>query len=319
VNETRTTPRMPQDVAVTLAGALASRAATRLGARALLIKGQQLASAGLRNPRNSSDVDAWVEPERFEDFIAALVARGWIERPRWRVSDSMTTHSISLLHPEWPCDIDVHRNFPGFLEPAADVFEALWARHTTIDFAGIVCDIPDRAASALILALHSLRSSPDEIRHLNEYNDLVSRLVAEDDPEFRLALTEIAAATGAAGTAEPFLLAVGAEVPPFDRDDPALIAWVAHVNAGNDVTAVFAERWRETPWSRRPHLLVLALWPSNDELRLAQPERTLGPTALVGARFSRLGRAFVSLPRALGARRRASHGEWDSPYVGGDK
>jgi len=298
-----------------LAAALSQHGAQAVGVRSLLIKGQQLTRHRLRAHRTSSDVDALVDPAGFDRFCEGLARGGWVERPRWRLSDDMTTHSISLLHPEWPCDIDVHRAFPGFLAPPDQVFDALWARRTTMLFAGIECNVPDRASSALILALHSLRSSPDEVRHLNEYNDLVARLLAEDDDDFRRELTDVAAATGAAGTSEPLLRAVGAEVPPFDRDDPALIAWVAHVNAGNDVTAVFAERWRETPWSKRPRMLALALWPSNSELRLAQPDRELGTAALMGARFSRLGRAVIALPRALGARRRASHGEWDSPYV----
>ena len=310
---------IPPRVALALAAALGSHTADTLGVRSLLIKGAGLEELGLRSQRTSSDVDLWIDPRRFDDVLGALAKRGWVERPRWRLSDAMTTHSVSLLHPGWSCDIDVHRSFPGFLAPPQHVFDVLWSRRMEVDRAGIRCAMPDRASSAAILALHSLRSSPTEPRHLNEYRDLVARLAHADDVVLVRQIADVAHATGSVGPLEPLLRAIGAEVPGFDTSDPAYREWIAHVNAGNNVTAVFAQRWARAPWVERPRMLALALWPSNAELRLAQPHRHLGFGALAWERCKRLVRNARSLPILVRARRRAKRGIVDSPYLRDDE
>lgn len=310
--------QIPQQVALALAAAAGCTAAESVGARALVIKGAALEEFGLRAHRTSSDVDLWVDPARFTSVHEELARRGWVDRPRWRLSDAMTTHSVSLVHPQWPCDIDLHQSFPGFLESPQRAFDCIWARRVAVQRAGITCSVPDRASSAAILALHSLRSSPEQHRHVHEYRDLVALLAAEGDPDFGRELAQVAKQTGSAGSLAPFLMAIGVDVPTYDATDPAYIAWVTHVNSHNNVTAVFAERWKVASWRERPRMLALALWPSDDELRLAQPHRTMGPATLMWERFKRIARSVRSLPLVMSSRRQARRGVIDSPYTRGD-
>ena len=59
----------------------------------------------------------------------------------------------------------------------ADVFDALWATRERLDFAHRPCSIPSKAGCALILALHSVRSTTTQVRHADE----LERLLREVD------------------------------------------------------------------------------------------------------------------------------------------
>ena len=89
--------------------------------RILFIKGPTAVLMGARPPRPSSDVDVLCEPGGMEKLGAALEACGW----RRRVPESakphfvyaakyLFEHSVHYIHDEWPCDLDIHYNFPGF-------------------------------------------------------------------------------------------------------------------------------------------------------------------------------------------------------------
>ena len=67
-------------------------------------------------------------------------------------------HSVTFVHPDWPCDIDLHRYFPGLLAHPPDVFEAFWARRTRVEFAHKPCEILDRPSSLIVMTLNHLRS-----------------------------------------------------------------------------------------------------------------------------------------------------------------
>lgn len=88
-------------------------------------------------------------------------ALGWHSRLGRFDSYPFPHHSVTVIHEAWPCDIDVHHRFPGFLSSPGPVFDALWARRVSIPMAGQHIDIPDFSSSVLIMVLHSARSSTD--------------------------------------------------------------------------------------------------------------------------------------------------------------
>ena len=61
------------------------------------------------------------------------------------------------IHDEWPCDLDIHYTFPGFLAPDEVVFEALWKRRATVRIAHWPVPCADFFGQATIVGLHSLR------------------------------------------------------------------------------------------------------------------------------------------------------------------
>ena len=106
--------------AAALAYRLVQHRANQAGIRVIFVKGMVANHHRTRPIRNSADADVLVEPHRYQDFISLLAGDEWIERPK------------TLIKQTWPCDIDVHQFFPGFLAEPAGVFELLWARRDTL-------------------------------------------------------------------------------------------------------------------------------------------------------------------------------------------
>ena len=76
-----------------------------------------------------------IEPSGFDVFVAAIEHAGWRERASTLAGSVFTTHSRTFVHRDWPCDLDVHRFFPGFLAEPETVFDELWRRHEAIEVA----------------------------------------------------------------------------------------------------------------------------------------------------------------------------------------
>ncbi|WP_446664564.1 nucleotidyltransferase family protein [Flexivirga sp. B27] len=172
---------LPIDVGVELAHALTADVAARHDCRVLFIKGPVATVQDLRPARTSTDVDVWVEPEKHGTLIRALAEHGWRRRVLPDGPRILESHSVTLLHDDWPCDIDVHRYFPGLLAEPRAVFDFLWDRHETVELAGVSIPACDRLAAALVLAAHQLRDF-DVDRNKNEYRWLLDRLRKMAEP-----------------------------------------------------------------------------------------------------------------------------------------
>lgn len=127
------------------------------GIRILFLKGPALAEYSLRSPRPSTDIDVLVDPKKWDEFVAVATNAGWVEREYTAATQLLSTHSRNFVRENWPCDLDLHRHYPGFLAPPENVFETLWSRRSEIELGKVWCQVPDRNAAILILALHSLR------------------------------------------------------------------------------------------------------------------------------------------------------------------
>lgn len=288
------------DEAVELGHAWVQAVADERGIRVLFIKGPALHRHGLRPERTSADVDVLVEPARFAELCDAILADGWTERPGVFISHRTTLHSTTFLRDDWPCDLDVHGFFPGFLADPADVFEALWARRTRMEFAHRACDVPDRVSGILVLALHSLRGASIQARHADELEHLTTITLTDQE---RADAASLALATGSAATLERVLprLGIHVEAPAAELASTQLREWRERVDSGSYGAYFWLLAFRRANWSGRALIVWRAFWPTRADLLIARPETVDTPPGRLHARVRRWGRGIRSLPSALRA------------------
>lgn len=255
--------------ATELCYALVQHLAARQGIRVLMIKGPSLERHGLRAHRTSSDVDVLVEPTRNIGLALSLRRSGWVERESTIWNAQIATHAKSYWHPAWPCDIDVHTRFPGFMAPALTVFDELWARRITMRFAHVPCFVPDRPSSALMLALHSLRGSARQPRHAAELTHLIERV--RQDPGDVAALMYLAESTACISSVGQFLEAVGVDLTDLTdtASDKSKRDWVAHVSGAESGMYLWLNGIRNARGWARVSLGFRSLWPSRRDLAVS--------------------------------------------------
>ena len=297
--------------AVPLAHALVARLAELEGVRILFIKGPTAVALGARPPRPSTDVDVLCEPGGLEKLGPSLERCGWRKRVAKssvhaleHASKYLFEHSVHFIHDEWPCDLDVHFNFPGFLAPDDVVFEELWRRHTTVEVASWPVPCADLLGQAAIVGLHALRDP--QFRHTSSDVDYVAQRLRAQGTAAATDLAALASATGSTETLRPLLESVDAPAMASAWHDPEMRRrWeVRTQNAGAYTTSWLIEL-RHTPWRAKPRLVRRALLLPTDELYsvdIGLP-RTRRNTARL--HLERWGRAARHLPRGIRAARRA--------------
>lgn len=293
---------LAMDEAVLLAHALAAAVAEHHGVRYLFIKGPVVATHGLRAARTSSDVDVWVDPAGLQDMVDALLANGWVLRPAPEGPRIISSHSTSLMHPRWPCDIDVHRSYPGFLAPEQEVFEYVWREHTTeLVLAGRPVVAADRMLSAAVLTLHALRDMHLP-RHRSELDQVIHILDGALDPQERQSLMALARHTWADETLAPLFrrldIPVGAPAGPPEEYGDALQAWRIRCSDNSPTSQWLTEIRRATPMGRLK-VLVRALVLPGDDLTKTHPEFEGGAAGRLELRVRRIGRGVRDFPSAV--------------------
>lgn len=292
--------RLSTSEGVDLAHAWVARLAHSVGARALLIKGTALHRLQLRQPRTSTDVDVLVPPEDFEKMCGALVRAGWRERQVSFLLKAAPNHSRSFIHPDWPCDIDVHSHYPGFLADPSVVFDTLWSRAANERFATQDCPRPDRPSSALILALHSLRSTEDVTRHGQELAQLYKAPFA---PSERAAIGELAAVTASREPLDTVLATLGIAALPTSVPVGRPVRETWRIQSDLDGNTMGTYRWvqalRTAPLAQKPKVLWHAIWPTDEDLRLIRPDLPLTSRARNVERRHRLWKGATALPRVI--------------------
>ena len=251
---------------IELAYALAHHLGQANGIRVLAIKGLVGIWHGLREPRVPADVDVLIHPDDFDKFRFLISAAGW--RPRLdKTADYWGQHhSVSLIRDGWPCDIDVHRWFPGFLQDPKVVFEALWDRLIGVPIGRIRVDAADSASSTLIMALHALRSAVKDPRHIDELQTLRA---ASMDTKQRQNLARLAAATGADVALGGSLVQLGvpqAAVMP-DLDPQRVVDWQRVVSGEGNGIGVLYRKLRESSLCEWPAHFRMAVWPAEERIR----------------------------------------------------
>ncbi|WP_368498769.1 nucleotidyltransferase family protein [Herbiconiux sp. A18JL235] len=268
-----------------LAAALASHVAARASIELLVIKGPVLAAQGLRAPRIYADIDVWVPQSDAERFVDLLGDQGWHERgPSWFL-ERVGSHSFTLIHDAWPCDIDIHVRFPGMLAPDDVVFGELWRTRSEVSLAGREVQATGRAASVVILALHSLRQIWDVARK-SELDQLIDRV--KDDAELIEAVRRLASIVGANETLAPLFEALGVKtLTGFAPDPRALRAWDGR-RAHHSRTGQWLEFLTKTPRRARAHEFWMIIWPPRELYLQDHPDAPDDRAHLFIARLRRL-------------------------------
>lgn len=151
------TVALPMADGILLGYALVADILRRNRARGLFIKGPALVALGIAKKRVSTDVDVLTAPGDFEFLISELESRGWEARPTSYAPRFFPIHSVSLFHPNWPCDIDVHRHYPGVFVDPAIAFERLWDERATVQVGGNSLFAAGPVGMSLVVALHAAR------------------------------------------------------------------------------------------------------------------------------------------------------------------
>jgi hypothetical protein len=288
--------------ATELAHAYVHAVADGLGVRALSIKGPAADVHGLRAPRVAADADVWIDPRGFARVIARLREAGWHERPSMAGTEGWAEHSVTLIRDGWPCDLDLHDRFPGFLKPADAVFDALSRDRVETRIAERSVPIPSRDATMLITALHSLRSSALIERHAAELDELRRRFGTRLSAAEREGLARLADETGCIDTLDGALAELGVPRGTTAGDDPALREWRIRRASGSTGSYFWLRRLSRMSWRSWPREVAYIVWPDEANLRRMHPEIPAGRRAAVRARFARLGNGMRDAPRAIRAR-----------------
>ncbi|SDP25406.1 Uncharacterised nucleotidyltransferase [Arthrobacter sp. ok909] len=280
-----------QEEAVLLATALVDYVAASAGLQALFIKGPAATMMGLRGHHVSADVDVLVRPEDLDRMVELLGGRGWLERPSGVTVVRRYSHSRTLYHPQWNCDIDVHDRFPGMEAAPGNVFESLWRDRQHLVMAARSVPVPSKPAAVIFQALHSLRAM-DDPRHQREYKELLQRVdvsMHQDIVDLSVELQSTAALT-------PFLDDLGIGNLPV-RQGIVSEEWCHRTSAQGPGTAYLVSLL-ESPWRAKPLVLARAVFPSRHTLRERDIYLDDSVAGLLTAQVARWRRGVAGLPAA---------------------
>lgn len=296
------TTSLPLSLGVQLAHAHVDALAEYRQVRVLFIKGPLATSQGLRQWKDSSDVDVLVDPEQFDALAEALQTNGWTPMPEphlpWALGGE--NHSVTFIHPQWPCHIDAHRFFPGFLEDPANVFNELWADSQRLPLANRQIRAPSRNGALLVLALHALRhpSRTSSIRDLERLSTILGSMDAQQQDS----VWQLARRTGAG---QPILTFFSAATTPRvlqleDCHPTQYRRWRLLASGREDRVAWWLVAFWEARNTDKPAILWRALFPNRRDLRAENPNGLL-----ISISFRRLLHGLRAAPKAIPDARRA--------------
>jgi len=290
---------MGRGPAVALAQALVDHLSRTAGVRALAIKGPVLAAQGLRDRRTSSDADVLVEPASVPVVREALLRCGWQVRYEREMPYLLERHSITLLHPGWPVDIDLHWYFPGLHAGPEEAFEHLWGHRSEIELAGRQVSCLDLVGNAVIAALHCERHPTAEGRR-RELAGLVARVAAQPE-DVRIQVRDLAVATRSATVLAEFLAGIGVPVDGDDLTPAEERRWRRYTQTHElGSTGAWLAGLGTGSWGDRVRTAVRALWPSAAELSRIHPHLApLGRRDRMRLRAARWRRGAAALGPTL--------------------
>ena len=203
------TPTLAESIP--LVAAHAARIAEDAGIRLLLIKGQPATDLGVRAERPSVDVDVWIDPARQCEYQDLLAVHGW-QQAMSPPAGVPWDHATVLSHAHWPCTIDVHGIYPGFLTDPDIAFEEVWAHREVARIGSETCLVPGVVPAAAITFLHAERSRSISATG-SDLQVAITRVERLSDDE-RRGLEDLALRTNSQGSLLPLLRVAGATVRP---------------------------------------------------------------------------------------------------------
>lgn len=293
---------LQQDEAVLLATALVDHVAASAGLPALFIKGPGAGMMGLRENHVSADVDVLVRPEQLDRMVELLGGRGWLERPSGVSVVRRYSHSRTLYHPQWNCDIDVHDRFPGMEALPGCGFDTLWRDRHYLVMAARSVPVPSIPGAVIFQALHSLRAM-DNPRHEREYAGLLQRV----DVTMHQDIADLSVELRATAALKPLLDDLGITLPP-DRQENVSEEWRHRTSVQGTGTA-YLVALRESPWRAKPLLIARTVFPSRQILRHQDLHLDDSVVGLIRAHVARWCRILVSFPAAARKMRASRQGK----------
>ncbi|MFT4050811.1 MAG: hypothetical protein QM677_01025 [Microbacterium sp.] len=259
--------------------ALVQSVARERGISLVFIKGPVLHRQGLRLREHSGDVDLWVEPGSEHALADALAPWGWTAVPFDFAS--VMYHSVTLVPPEWGCEIDVHYRYPGVGAAPHEAFSVLCATAETHEFGGVRVLAPSRTLGAIISALHAVRPDPKWRRGENSRATavLTLRRVGEGCIADAERWGALAALADLVAEAFPDVL-LPKDLGPLPDD------WIRR--QASSAFAYHVAVLRSLPWRERPRAMLRAIWPSARAARLSSATRGKRLDSPLKARLSRL-------------------------------
>ncbi|ALO67776.1 hypothetical protein AS189_16435 [Arthrobacter alpinus] len=151
-----TTSELRLSEAVPLGTAFLQELCRNNGIPALFLKGPAATILGFRPGQPSTDIDVLVRKKDKDKAVALLGTMGWNLRGEgWE--EFYSSHSVTLFHSQWPCDIDIHYRFPG-MSSTAHAFDVLYSERQSVPLGGRDIDVPGPLGSVCFQALHALRN-----------------------------------------------------------------------------------------------------------------------------------------------------------------
>ncbi|MFD6700699.1 MULTISPECIES: nucleotidyltransferase family protein [unclassified Microbacterium] len=245
-----------------LAHALAAAIARKSGIKALSLKGPVAEHYALRPPRVSADADILIEPARFAEFCEGLERHGWHTRVGRATPALLPQHSVTYIHTDWPCDIDVHWMFPGFFADAADAFDALWASRQPVIVAHTPVQAPSKAGAAVIMALHAERDRRSP-KHVEEHELVMKALIETFTATERDEFVGIARAGKAIWALRDYFYDADLGAVAIDADLEQQRLWELFSNQVDDASSIaWWQRVRTASWAHKPRWILRAIWVS---------------------------------------------------------
>lgn len=296
---------LPHHAALELGHAFLAQVGTDSGTRLLFFKGLSAIAGGFR-PTNvePADVDVYVDPRMFDEFVDRLAAMGF--RARFVPSDEprfLPYHSATLVHARWPCDFDLHHYIPGLFANSADVFDAMWRRHGTAHIAGVDVPVPSQADHAVILSANATRD-PRSAHAASDLRAIAGLLASDPDlsSAFVAARDEFRSAWALRRFSQEYKLDTGSN----DLTPDEAARWDLLVEALNQAPVggglvAYVYRFRSAGWRERLHIVRLTLWKPTPQLQVERPGQAKGRLAGLRLHVARGRRGFAQLPTVLHA------------------
>ncbi|MEE2522135.1 hypothetical protein V1639_04125 [Pseudarthrobacter sp. J75] len=262
-------------------------AAQKVGVRVFFIKGPASGEMGLRRPKVSIDVDAFVSPNDMPALLSELSSLGWRTRPSAGELVGFPRHSETLYHDSWPNNIDVHFRFPGMDMPAALCFDLLWAETQEFPMAGQLIRVPTFELGVVITALHALRT-PHGLAEQEALRFL--RQLPLD--RHRSSILRIAQSSNSLAALRPFLVDAFGPAVVSSWPDPSP-DW-RNLTSVREPGAAWVVALSAAPWQKWPGILYSALIPSKRALLGAD---LYADVSLKGRFIARVGRWRVFFNR----------------------
>lgn len=290
---------LPREAAIGLCHALVQDAAAAVDARVIFFKGLVANRHELRPTWTPSDVDVFVEHGQIDQVLHQLQKLGWYRRPESDAHRYFVTHSVSLIHLQWPIDIDLHVSFPGIFRDYGTTFERLWSQRVTLEIAHRPIQCAGAEHSFILGALHALRSLSDprsrgELRHLHKWLEIRSNEDASAPSQLAAEVKVLAAVEVLAPEFQDDL-----NLTPPARVSKEMTQWNVQTRQLNR-TASWLQLISQTRGARsKARLVRQAILPDREAMAIDHPGRVSTTFSLMREHAKRWRRAIEAFPIAV--------------------